>query len=101
MLCASILTVLISLPDAAECVTKADLTKGISFTRLDGHAGRIQTQGGTLTRRSIHFRDLGLRLKTVRDAVRNGLTTLVDGQVPGMGFGLSAAGKSLTGFALS
>lgn len=45
---ALLLTSLLALPAAAECVTVDDLVKGIGFTRQDGHKGRFQTQGGTL-----------------------------------------------------
>ncbi len=48
MLRALLLSCLLALPAAADCVTKADLVKGIAFTRQDGHAGRVQTQGGAL-----------------------------------------------------
>lgn len=48
MLRAFLLSCLLALPAAADCVTAADLAKGIAFTRQDGHKGRITSQGAAL-----------------------------------------------------
>ncbi len=48
MLRALLLLCLMALPAEAECVTADNLAKGISFTRQDGHKGRITSQGGAL-----------------------------------------------------